>query len=172
MELVETLCIADRLGVLKMVDHICHTHHRRQQQAQGGSTQGAGGSPLQPAEVVGPMGSSVDLEGKEEEEEEERGGPGTPCARVTPGDDAVDGSISDQMAATRIEAGATPAKQGDWSGREVPESAAVSPYSKYIGTVKRLPSPAPATISGGRFPLGKHSTVIRTLYGMGAGHVV
>ena len=174
MELVETLCIADRLGILKTIDYICRRKHK--------SSKGAKGDPSLPQRVVGPQGSSVDLDDNledvgdpgmiSEEEAEGRGHMTPPPAKVTPSHGAVDSNIAAQMAAAKIELGSTPARQGAGVLDVVSDDIASSPHSKYIGVVKRLPSPASAASPGqplGRVPLGK---VVLALYGMGAGHVV
>ena len=108
-----------------------------------------------------------------EEEREEKEGAGTPRAKVIPSHEEAVSSVADHIARTKIDVtdGATPVKQGGGARPDVvSEDATSSPYSKYIGVVKRLPSPAGA--ANARHHLGKRSTVITDSFGMGAGHVV
>lgn len=174
MELVETLCIADALGVLKRIDLICHDHHRKHSLAQSST----GSSLLQSQLFVSPQGSSVDLDDDNVEDvgdpdiisEEEKEGVDTAPA---PGYDKSDSTVVDQMARMAIEP-STPTKQGSHNPSLASEDATGSPFSKYIGVVKRLPSPSCAsnTKQTGRSTDGKQNAVIVTSYGMGAGHVV
>ena len=186
MELVETMCIAEGLGVLNRVDSICHDHHHHHHSRKHRSAESPSEGPSRTPPVVGPRGSSVDLADNSAEdagdpgmisEEEKEEGVGTPCAKITPGhQEAVDG-IVDQMAGTRIDVvgGATPTKQGCACPDVVVviEDVTSSPYSKFTGVVKRLlPSPEACTAAKARHHQGRQNAVITESYGMGAGHVV